>query len=207
MLNECDSRFEANSSSEGKEMYESLENAVEGKRIFTPSTEQPLCCQQTKLSYNPSANWELMEKFWLSVSDLVLWSVCSRPASGGNPTLSTVLKFVFYPGNTRIPVHSDTLTKCCWCWCSATLCNMIPIFGVEFRKGVTASRQKWSKGLKSAFVLNSLAFRMMSSSLPESTWRTLTVSKIFFEPISAACGPVQKEEVQDFNIPPSHLLW
>lgn len=162
MLNECDSHCDANSSSEGKEMYEILENAVEGKRIFTPSMEQPLCCQQTKLSYNHSANWELVEKFWLSVSDLVLWGVCSRAASGGNPTLSTVLKFVFYPGNTTIPVHSDTFTKCSWGWCSATLCNMIPIFGMELQTGMTASRQKWSKGLKSAFLLNSLAFRMMT---------------------------------------------
>lgn len=31
---------------------------------------------------------------------------------------------------------------------------------------------------------NSLAFRMMSSSLPEGTWRTLTVSKMVFKPIS-----------------------
>lgn len=48
--------FDANSSSEGKEIYGSLENAVEGKRNLTPSMEQPLCCQQTKLIYSPSAN-------------------------------------------------------------------------------------------------------------------------------------------------------
>lgn len=41
---------------EGKEICESLEKAVEGKRIFTLSMEQPLCCQQTKLSYSPPAN-------------------------------------------------------------------------------------------------------------------------------------------------------
>lgn len=45
-------------------MHESLENAVEGKKIFTPSL---VCCQQTKLSYSPSANQELMENFGLSV--------------------------------------------------------------------------------------------------------------------------------------------
>lgn len=51
--------------------------------------------------------------YFLSVSDLVLWSVCSRAARCDNLTLITVLKFVFYPGNTRIPIHSDTFTKCC----------------------------------------------------------------------------------------------
>lgn len=70
MLNECDSHFDANNSSEGREMHESLENAVEGKKIFTPSL---VCCQQTKLSYSPSANQELMENFGLSV--------CLRPGS------------------------------------------------------------------------------------------------------------------------------
>lgn len=72
----------------------------------------------------------LIENWWgifdfLSISDVVLWHVCSRAASGGNPTLITVLKFVFYPGNTRIPIHSVnelnskpfcisfSFTKCC----------------------------------------------------------------------------------------------
>lgn len=50
---------------------------------------------------------------FLFVSDLVLWSVRSRAANGGNSTLITVLQFVFYPGNTRISIHSDTVTKCC----------------------------------------------------------------------------------------------
>lgn len=46
--------FDAYSSSEEKVVYESLANAMERKRIFTPSMEQPLCCQQTKPSYNPA---------------------------------------------------------------------------------------------------------------------------------------------------------
>lgn len=52
--------FNANSSSEEKEMYEHLADAVEGKAIFTLSVEQPLCCQQTKPNYDPAANWELL---------------------------------------------------------------------------------------------------------------------------------------------------